>query len=110
MTLDDVLDSLPRGWEQLGREAWGLTQRYDPPLHIVDAKAKWGSLRIIISAADVLARPEIAREVRQALAALAERSERTCEECARPARLVEIGGWWSALCPADEAHRRRAYS
>ena len=41
MTLDNVLKSLPQEWEQLGREAWEVAQRYDPPLHIVDAKAKW---------------------------------------------------------------------
>jgi hypothetical protein len=34
MTLGEILDSLPPGWESLGREAWAIVQNYNPPVEI----------------------------------------------------------------------------
>jgi hypothetical protein len=107
VTLDQLLSSIPPGWQHLGAEAWALTQRYNPPLRIVDAKAKWASLRVLLNPCDVVERAEEAAEARRLLRELSDRSEDTCEECGEPGRIVDLGGWFSVLCAPHE-HQRRA--
>lgn len=107
MTLQEILESTPPGWAALVREAWEVCQGYDPPLSVSAAKQKWGELCIYISPRDWEQRPVSWAAARQRLEVIRAQSQRTCEECSLPARLVNIRGWWSALCPEHEAHRRR---
>lgn len=106
MTLEEMLESTPPGWAVLVRKAWDACQSHDPPLRVLEAKQKWGELRVYVSPQEWECRPAAWAAARRHLEEIREQSRRTCEECAQPARLTEISGWWSALCPEHEALRR----
>lgn len=105
-TLEGLEDSLPSGWHALARIAWDMCQRFDPPVEIVDAKAKWGEFVIHLSPSEYEHRPEVWRQLTALLRGLRDRAETMCEECGEEGRLVVIDGSYSTLCAVHERERR----
>ena len=85
------LDNLPDGWEALYRTLLADLAEAGLAVTVVDAKEKFGRLRVYL---------EQHNELAAALIATAERrSARTCQQCGAEGELMVRDHYYATLCP-----------
>jgi addiction module HigA family antidote len=93
--------AIGKGWhaivERLSAELAALAERLSPEeralVRVVQVKEKFGRLRVYLDDVET-------DEMRAAIDASQDESERTCEECGRPGRARTLRGWVSTRCEA----------
>lgn len=96
MTNKEWAQALPEGWHQLYLELLDALERIDPDLKVVQAKEKFGALRVYLAAPSP--------ELHALIDAASRASSRTCQTCGREGRLTRSGrGVLAALCDEHAA-------
>jgi hypothetical protein len=91
------LDHIPEGWSGLFTSLIRELEKLDPEVEVVQAKQKFGELRVYLKAG---------RTEAYDLIDAATRTSRTmCERCAASAKLRNVGGYYQTLC---ETHAKGA--
>jgi hypothetical protein len=103
MTSPEIEQWTGTGWELLVRDADEQLRGVDPNYRLIQAKEKFGTLRIYAQPSRELNRAE--REIfNGAIADASVRSSATCEVCGTYARLRDDRRWVRTLC---EEHAKR---
>lgn len=96
MTNREWAQALPEGWYQLYLELIDALERIDPDLKVIQAKEKFGALRVYLAAPTP--------ELHALIDAASRSSSRTCQTCGREGRLTKSGrGVLAALCEEHAA-------
>jgi hypothetical protein len=96
MTNREWAQALPEGWHQLYLQLIDALERIDPDLKVVQAKEKFGALRVYLAAPSP--------ELHALIDAASRASSRTCQTCGREGRLTRSGrGVLAALCDEHAA-------
>lgn len=112
-----VLDRIPKewgkylpepGWDEILLELDRRLAEIDPSYTILQAKEKFGTLRVYVSASDG-AEPGSTARMWEEIGAFEEWSARTCEYCGAPGK-ARYTGWIKTLCDScnEEREARRA--
>jgi hypothetical protein len=96
------LDHLPTGWRPIFRHLVTQLAALDPNLRVVQAKQKFGALRVYLDRYN---------ERAETLIAAAEKDTRcACEECGAPARLTVANDYYATLCDRHRGDAKPAAS
>jgi hypothetical protein len=89
------------GWfdliKRLSERLKEISDRTGDDIQAVQVKEKYGTLRFYIEGGG--------DEAYQAILEAEEESYRTCEQCGKPGRMTETGGWYRAICEECETKR-----
>lgn len=88
------------GWRPLLERLLFAISEIDPTLKVVDAKQKFGSLRVRLDRYDDRAYALIDKATSESL--------KTCEHCGETAELRNDGGYYVTLCDRHAGGSRRA--
>lgn len=101
MTNGEWAQALPEGWHQLYLELIDALERIDPDLKVVQAKEKFGALRVYLAAPTP--------ELHALIDAASRASSLTCQTCGREGQITKSGtGLIAALCDEHAAGAARA--
>jgi hypothetical protein len=90
-------------WGLLDRvQAFIEEQRKDGPVEILQAKEKFGGLRVYVNG--------LSEEADRELWALLDESYKMCEVCGQSGKLVSPRGWFRTLCPVHTEEFKREES
>jgi len=88
-TKEQCQESVGPGWAELVACCWHLCQSVQPPIEVMDAKEKFGRLRVCVGSAPV--------PILNILDQIEILSSEICELCGAPGK-KRAGGWIKTLC------------
>lgn len=86
--------SVPKGWHDLYEKLMEQLEQVNPDLRIIQAKQKFGALRVYVDPFDEQAYPLIDEATKA--------SGRMCEECGAAGQITVYNGYYAALCPTHQ--------